>query len=271
MKGDKTGLSSGEKKTMRTTSQFQKVGSGLQSRPDEQQTQTFPAPGKWDAEITKARQHDTWLAFEASIYQDTPAGHIPSVRARVARALAPFGLSTSDIAVDEALDHLVHKQLGAAARYFNQSGKAQFSRNHVYFSVCAYLGAIDRRRHFTHDPIHDADADPNDQAPAAIHASCLPDTDQITPDEHAARQDALRALRSLVPEKDHELYDLWLSIRGDSLRAAPDAAPRLQHLARRRGIAVKTLHRHMTELAQAIRQHPLFEELTAPFRPLRRA
>lgn len=251
---------------MKTNHTLQIQTSGLSFRPDERQTQTSyspPPPRKWDAEITKARHHDTWLAFETSIHQGT------AIRARVARALERFGLGTCGIAIDEALDHLIHKQLGAAARYFNQTGKAQFNRNHIYYSVCAYLRAIDRRRHLTHYPIHDADADPNDHAPAAIHASCLPDDNQITPDEYAARQDALRALRSLVPEKDLELYDLWLSVRDE--HRSPGAASRLQPFARRRGIAVKTLYRHMAQLAQAIRQHPLFEELTAPFRPLRRA
>ena len=28
-----------------------------------------PRPRKWDAEITTARQHDTWLAFETVIHQ----------------------------------------------------------------------------------------------------------------------------------------------------------------------------------------------------------
>jgi len=49
-----------------------------------------------------------------------------TLRARVARALDRYGLGTSDIAVDEALDYLTNKELGQSARYFNQTGKAQF-------------------------------------------------------------------------------------------------------------------------------------------------
>ena len=224
-----------------------------------------PAPRKWDAEITQARHHDTWLAFESDIHQSA------AMRARVARALDRFGLGTSDIAVDEALDHLIHKQLGQAARYFNQTGKAHFSRLLVSHAVLAYLATRDHRRHLTHDPILDADPEPDDQLPAAILSSCLPDTDQIAPDEYAARQDALRALRAIIPEKDHELYDLWLAVRDDGKHGASGTTPRLQRLSHRRGVALSTLYRHMTELAQTIQRHPWFEEITAPFRPLRRA
>ena len=71
-----------------------------------------PAPRKWDAEITKARRHETWLAFEADIHQSAAGGQTGTVRARVARALDRYGLGTSDIVVDEALDYLTHKELG---------------------------------------------------------------------------------------------------------------------------------------------------------------
>jgi len=64
------------------------------------------APRKWDAEITKARSQEAWLTFEADIHQS------PILRGRVARALDRYGLGTSDIALDEALDYITHKELG---------------------------------------------------------------------------------------------------------------------------------------------------------------
>jgi hypothetical protein len=80
------------------------------------------ATRKWDSEIETARQHDTWLASETDIHQSAAGGQTGTVRARVARALDRFGLGTSDVAVDEALDYLTHKVIGQSARYFNQSG-----------------------------------------------------------------------------------------------------------------------------------------------------
>ena len=59
---------------------------------------TVRRPRKWDAEIITARQQPTWLAFEAGIHQND------TLRARVARALDRYGLGTSDITTDEALD-----------------------------------------------------------------------------------------------------------------------------------------------------------------------
>ena len=71
------------------------------------------APRKWDAEITTARQQPAWLAFEAGIHQKaTRGGPCGTHRARVARALDRYGLGTSDIAIDEALDYLINKELG---------------------------------------------------------------------------------------------------------------------------------------------------------------
>ena len=64
-------------------------------------TQTAPAPRKWDAEIITARQHDAWIQFETDIHQSA------ALRARVARALDRYGLGTSDIAVEEALDYII--------------------------------------------------------------------------------------------------------------------------------------------------------------------
>ena len=91
------------------------------------------APRKWDAEIITARQQQTWLTFEAGIHQND------SLCARVARALDRFGLGTSDIAVDEALDYLTNKELGQSARYFNQSGKAQFNQQQITHAVLSFM------------------------------------------------------------------------------------------------------------------------------------
>ena len=76
------------------------------------------APRMWDAEIDIAREQDDWMDFETQIHQS------PAWRARVARSLDRYGLGTSDIAVDEALDYLTNIELGQSARYFNQTGKA---------------------------------------------------------------------------------------------------------------------------------------------------
>src|SRR5512142_210509 len=97
------------------------------------------APRKWDSEITAARRHDTWLAFETDIHQSA------ALRARVARALDRFGLGTSDIAVDEALDYLVHKELGQSARYFNQSGTAQFNQQQITHAVLSFMAVKEQQ------------------------------------------------------------------------------------------------------------------------------
>ena len=102
-----------------------------------------PAPRKWDAEIDQARQHDDWLQFEAEIHQSA------ALRARVARALDRFGLGTSDVAVDDALDYLTHKELGASARYFNQTGKAQFNQQQLTHAVLSFMSLQKHQRHLT--------------------------------------------------------------------------------------------------------------------------
>ena len=91
------------------------------------------APRKWDGEIDIARNHDTWLAFESDIHQSA------ALRARVARSLDRYGLGTSDVAVEGALDYLTRKELGASARYFNQSGKAQFNQQQITHAVLSFM------------------------------------------------------------------------------------------------------------------------------------
>ena len=220
------------------------------------------APRKWDAEITKARLSDTWLQFEADIHQSAAGGQTGTVRARVARALDRYGLGTSDIVVDEALDYLTHKELGQSARYFNHSGKAQFNQQQITHAVLSFMAVKEQQRHLTTCTIHD-----DDELPGTV----LPDTTQIAPDEFAARRDAARVIRSMIPECDLELYDLWLAVRENGQRGEPGTLHRLSEYARRQRIGLSAVYFRMQRLAQAIQRHPWFGDITAPFRPLRRA
>jgi len=223
------------------------------------------AARKWDSEITKARQHDTWLAFETDIHQS------PTLRARVARALDRYGLGTSDIVVDESLDYLIHKELGAAARYFNHAGKAQFNQQQITHAVLSFMHVKKQQRYLADCPIDDAAADHDDETPGTIRASHLPDTTHLRPDEYAARRDALRAIAAMVPEQDRELYDLCLAIRDHGQRGEPGTLAHLHAYAARHGLGISGVYARMDRLARTIRQHPWFDEVTAPFRQLRRA
>jgi len=226
------------------------------------------APRKWDSEITTARQHDTWLDFETDIHQS------PALRARVARALDRFGLGTSDIVVDEALDYLLHKELGQSARYFNQTGKAQFNQQQITHAVLSFMAIKEQQRHMTDLPIvtDDTDEEAIPDGPCGTHrASHLPDPSHLRPDEYAARRDALRAIAAMVPEQDRELYDLCLAIRDHGQRGEPGTLAHLHAYAARHGLGLSGVYARMDRLARTIRQHPWFEEVTAPFRPLRRA
>ena len=220
------------------------------------------APRKWDSEITKARRHDTWLAFEAAIHQSAADGQTGSVRARVARALDRYGLGTSDIVVDEALDYLTHKELGQSARYFNQSGKAQFNQQQITHAVLSFMAGKQQQRHLTTCTIHDDD----NELPGTI----LPDS-RIAPDEYAARRDAVRVIAAMVPEQDRDLYDLCLAVRDQGQRGEPGTLAHLHAYAARHGLGLSGVYARMDRLARTIRQHPWFDEVTAPFRPLRRA
>jgi len=226
---------------------------------------SVPAARKWDAEIDTARQHDTWLAFESEIHQS------PALRARVARALDRYGLGTSDVMVEQALDYLTRKELGAAARYFNQTGKPQFNQQQITHAVLSFMAIKEQQRHITDCAIHDDDADHDDETPGTIRASHLPDTSRIAPDEYAARRDAVRAIRSMVPDNDMELYDLWLAVRENGQRGEPGTLHHLRAYAHRQGIALSTVYFRMKHLADAIQRHPWFDEITGHFRPLRRA
>ena len=212
------------------------------------------APRKWDAEITTARQHDDWLAFESDIHQSA------ALRARVARALDRYGLGTSDIAVDEALDYLTNKELGASARYFNQSGKAQFNQQQISHAVLSYMSRKEQQRHITDQPIV---TDDSDDDTGSIRANQLHDASHITPDEYAARRDARRAIHAMIPEQERELYDIMLAVR------EPGTLTKIHAYAERHGIGQSTVYFRIKKLAEAIQLHPWFEEVVAPFRPLR--
>ncbi len=214
-------------------------------------------PRKWDGEIITARQHDTWLAFEAGIHQND------TLRARVARALDRFGLGTSTATVDEALDYLINKELGQSARYFNQTGKAQFNQQQITHAVLSFMAGKEQQRHMTDLAIDEADPDHDDDTPGSIRASHLPDPSHLRPDEYAARRDALRAIHAMIPEQQRELYSLMLAVR------EPGTLARIHHYADRHGIGQSTVYFRIKKLAEALQRHPWFSEITAPFRPLR--
>jgi hypothetical protein len=218
-----------------------------------------PRPRKWDAEIDKARLHPAWLDFEADIH------HSATLRARVARALDRFGLGTSDIVVDDALDYLTHKELGQSARYFNSAGKAQFNQQQITHAVLSFMALKEQQRHLADCAIHDADPEQGDEPLGTL----LPDTSQIAPDEYAARRDAARVIHSMIPATVRELYDLWLAVRENGQRGEPGTLHRLRAYAQRQGIALSTVYFRMKHLAEAIQRHPWFEEIARPFRPLR--
>ena len=75
----------------------------------------------------------------------------------------------------------------------------------------------------------------------------------------------------MVPDSDMELYDLWLSVRENGQRGEPGTLHHLHAYAQRQDIALSTVYFRMNSLAQAIQRHPWFDEITANFRPLRRA
>ena len=212
---------------------------------------------KHDGEITTARQHETWLTFEAGIHQND------TLRARVARALDRFGLGTSTATVDEALDYLINKELGQSARYFNQSGKTQFNQQQITHAVLSFMAIKEQQRHITDLAIHETDTDHDDDTPGSIRASHLPDPSHLTPDEYAARRDALRAIAAMIPTQQRELYDLLLAVR------EPGTLARVHRYADRHGIGQSGVYARIAKLAQTIQHHPWFDEITSPFRPSR--
>ena len=222
-------------------------------------TSAQPAARKHDGEIITARHQAAWLAFEAGIHQND------TLRARVSRSLDRYGLGTSSATVDEALDYLTNKELGQSARYFNQSGKAQFNQQQITHAVLSFMAIKEQQRHLTDLAIHEADTDHDDDTPGSVRASSLPDPNHLTPDEYAARRDALRAIAAMIPETERELYSLMLAVR------EPGTLARIHSYAERHGIGQSTVYFRIKKLAEAIQLHPWFEEITAPFRPVRTA
>ena len=222
-------------------------------------TSSKHAARKHDGEIISARQHDKWLTFEAGIHQND------TLRARVARALDRFGLGTSSATVDEAIDYLINKELGQSARYFNQTGKPQFNQQQITHAVLSFMAIKEQQRHITDLTIHTEDTDHDDDTPGRIRASRLPDPSHLTPDEYAARRDAVRAIAAMIPAQQRELYDLMLAVR------EPGTLARVHSYADRHGIGQSGVYARIEKLAEAIQRHPWFDEITAPFRTTRRA
>jgi hypothetical protein len=241
-----------KKKHMKTTSQ--KKNSELVSRSAQLISYTAPqAPRKHDAEIIAARQQAAWVDFEAGIYAND------LLRARISHCLDRFGLGTSSAMVDEALDFLVHKDLGAAAQYFNQTGKAIFNRLQVSNAVLTFMSRKEQQRHLTDLAINEDDADHSDDLPGTVRASHLADSDNISPDEYAARRDALRTITVMVADKNPELYDLLLALGESGTRA------RIESYASRHRLALSSVYQRIRKLAASIQSHPLFAEFAAPF------
>jgi len=213
---------------------------------------TTPAPRKHDGEIITARQQDAWLSWEAGIHQND------TLRARVSRALDRFGLGSSTAAVDEALDYLTNKELGQSARYFNQTGKPQFNQQQITHAVLSFMAGKEQQRHMTDLAIHEEDHD--DASPDGVRACHLADPGHIRPDEYAARRDALRAIAAMIPASERELYSLMLAVR------EPGMLDRIHAYADRHQIGRSTVYFRIKKLAEAIQNHPWFDEVTAPFR-----
>lgn len=119
--------------------------------------------------------------------------------------------------------------------------------------------------------IDPADHDHDDATPGSVRASHLPDSGRLTPDEYAARRDALRAIHAMVPADRRDLYHLWLALRENGERGERGSLEHVHAYAQRHGIRRRTVYFRMEQLADALQRHPWFAELTAPFLPLRRA
>jgi len=221
-------------------------------------------PRKWDGEIEAARTSADWLAFESAIHSSA------ALRARVARSLDRFGLGSSGVAVDDALDYLARKELGQSARYFNRTGKAQFNQQQLSHAVLSYMSRKEQQRQMTDYTIATDDEGQDEEKLGTIRAANLPDPVQLAPDEYAARRDALRAISAMIPEQHRDLYGLWLALRENGERAERGALTQVRAYAERHSIRTSTVYFRMTRLAEAIRSHPWFAEVTGPFQPIRR-
>ena len=68
-----------------------------------------------------------------------------------------------------------------------------------------------------------------------------------------------------IPDEHRELYSIMLAVR------EPGTLARIHTYADKHGIGQSTVYFRIKKLAEAIQLHPWFEEVTAPFRPLRTA
>ena len=243
---------------MKTTSQ--KNSSELVSRAAQLTSDTEPVAlpaRKHDGEIIIARQQAAWVEFEAGIYTND------YLRARITHCLDRFGLGSSSAMVDEALDFLVHKDLGPAALYFNQTGKAMFNRRQVSHAVLTFMSRKEQQRHLTDLAINEDDADHSEDLPGTVRASHLADGSSLRPDEAAARADARRAFYTLsaaIPDRDRELYTLLLGMHQTGTRINIEA------YARRMQISASTVYDRLKKLGQTIQQHPMFTRIAATYR-----
>jgi len=236
---------------MKTTSQ-----KNPNSLPQESEQSQLPAR-KHDAALATARLNPAWVQFEADLYAND------FLRARISRCLCRYGLGDSSAMVDEALDFLIHKDLGAAADYFNQTGRVGFSRRHVTNAVITFMSRKEQQRHITDLAINEDDADHSEDLPGTVRASHLPDHTFLAPDEAAARAEARRAFYTLtaaIPDQDRELYTLLLRMHETGTRLNIDA------YARRMQISASTVYDRLKKLGRAIQQHPMFSQIASTYR-----
>ena len=166
--------------------------------------------------------------------------------------------------VDAAVDFLIHKDLGAAAQYFNRTGRAIFNRRQVTNAVYTFMSKKEQQRHLTDLTIREEDHDHAEPVPGSIPACHLADDSTMTPDEHAVRSDArsvFDTISAAIPARDRELYSLLLGLHETGTRAQIEA------YASRMGIAVSTVYDRLKKLGAAIQLHPMFAGLAAAFRP----
>ena len=244
---------------MKTTSQ--KNTSELESR-SAQLTSEAPAPRKHDGELAAARLNPAWVEFEAGIYAND------FLRARISRCLWRYGLGDSSVMVDEALDFLIHKDLGACAQYFNQTGRVGFSRRHVTNAVFTFMSRKEQQRHMTDLHLNEDEADHSEDLPGSVRASHLPDVTSLGPDEATARAEARRAfylIDAAIPAQDRELYNLLMGM-GET-----DTFTNVQAYARRMQISTSTVYDRIKKVARAIQQLPMFSVIAATYRPLQTA
>lgn len=240
-----------KKKTMKTTSQ-----KNPNSLPQESEQSQLPAR-KHDAQLAAARLNPAWVEFEAGIFAND------FLRARITRCLDRYGLGSSSVMVDGALDFLIHKDLGDCARYFTQTGKCSITRRQVSNAVITFMSRKEQERHMTDLAINEDDADHSEDLPGSVRASHLADFSVMAPDEVAARSEARRAFYTIsaaIPAQDRELYTLLLGLGETGTRTNIEA------YASRMKISASTVYDRLKKLGKAIQLHPLFTQIATTYR-----